>query len=266
MRVALGVEYDGMGFCGWQTQTHADSVQDALERALSSVAGCPVTTTCAGRTDAGVHALMQVVHFDTGATRPDSAWVRGTNANLPPSVAVTWARPVPDDFHARYSALARFYRYLLLNHAVRPAVLHGKVGWCHTPLDVEAMRTAAGYLLGEHDFSAFRASECQAKSPIRTLSRLDIGVEGDLLVFDLEANAFLHHMVRNIVGALVYVGNGRQPPSWLGELLVGRDRSKAAPTFDAAGLYLAGVKYDPRWSLPPTGRMMPPSLLISAIT
>lgn len=263
MRFALGVEYDGAAFSGWQTQTHATTVQDVLEAALSSVAGCAVATTCAGRTDAGVHALMQVVHFDIEVVRPDSAWVRGTNANLPSSVAVTWARPVPESFHARYSALARRYRYLLLNHPVRPAVLHGKVGWHHAPLDLEAMRVAARYLLGEHDFSAFRASECQAKSPVRRLDCLDISVEGDLVVFDLQANAFLHHMVRNIVGALVYVGNGRQPPSWLGEILAGRDRAKAAPTFDAAGLYLVGVDYGSAWSLPSTGRMMPPSLVIS---
>jgi tRNA pseudouridine38-40 synthase len=263
VRYALGVEYDGAAYFGWQTQLHADTVQDALERALSLVAGCAVKTTCAGRTDAGVHALMQVVHFDVEVSRPDSAWVRGTNANLPPHVSVTWARRVPENFHARFSALARHYRYLLLNHPVRPALLHGKVGWHHSPLDLDAMRVAANSLLGEHDFSAFRASECQAKSPVRTLRRLDIIVEGDLIVFDLEANAFLHHMVRNIVGALVYVGNGRQPPSWMDEILVGRDRAKAAPTFDSAGLYLSGVEYGPEWSLPSTGRMMPPSLLIS---
>lgn len=266
MRFALGVEYDGAAFSGWQTQSHASTVQDALERALSSVAGCAVATTCAGRTDAGVHALMQVVHFDVEVVRPDSAWVRGTNANLPPSVAVTWARSVPDGFHARYSALARHYRYLLLNHPVRPAVLHGKLGWHHAPLDIEAMRVAANCLLGEHDFSAFRASECQAKSPVRSLHRLEIGVEGDLIVFDLQANAFLHHMVRNIVGALVYIGNGRQPPSWMNEILVGRDRAKAAPTFEAAGLYLAGVDYGSEWSLPSAGRMMPPSLVIAGAT
>jgi tRNA pseudouridine38-40 synthase len=263
VRVALGVEYDGSAFSGWQTQLHTSTVQDALERALSSVAGCPVATTCAGRTDAGVHAFMQVVHFDIDVVRPDSAWVRGTNANLPSSVVVTWARPVPDEFHARYSALARRYRYLLLNHPVRPAVMHGKVGWHHAPLNVEAMRIASSFLLGEHDFSAFRSSECQAKSPVRTLHRLEIVVDGDLIAIDIEANAFLHHMVRNIVGALVYVGNGRQPADWMGRILAGRDRSRAAPTFDASGLYLAGVAYGSEWSLPTTGRMMPPSLVIT---
>jgi tRNA pseudouridine38-40 synthase len=262
VRVALGVEYDGATFAGWQAQSHGKTVQDALERALAAVADRPVATICAGRTDAGVHAQMQVVHFDVDVSRPDSAWVRGTNAHLPSSVAVTWARPVADDFHARYSALARRYRYLLLNHPVRPAVLHGKVGWHHVPLDVASMRIAALSLLGEHDFSAFRSSECQAKSPIRTLRQLEISTQGDLVVFDLEANAFLHHMVRNLVGALVYVGNGRRSPQWIAELLAGRDRSKGAPTYDAAGLYLVGVDYGPKWSLPPIGRMMPPSLVL----
>lgn len=264
MRFALGIEYDGALFAGWQTQLHANTVQDVLERALTAVADRPVATVCAGRTDAGVHAQMQVVHFDVEVSRPDSAWVRGTNTKLPPSVAVTWVRPVADDFHARFSALRRRYRYLLLNHPVRSALLHGKVGWYHVPLNVDLMRVAAASLLGEHDFSAFRSSECQAKSPIRTLRHLEISVQGDLIVFDLEANAFLHHMVRNLIGALVYVGNGRQSPRWIAELLASRDRSKGARTFDAAGLYLVGVDYEPRWSLPSAGRMMPPSLAISA--
>jgi tRNA pseudouridine38-40 synthase len=264
MRIALGIEYDGSSFAGWQSQAHGNTVQDALERALSVVADKVVATVCAGRTDAGVHARMQVVHFDVEVGRPDSAWVRGTNANLPPAVAVTWARRVDDDFHARFSATGRRYQYLLLNHPVRPAVLHGKVGWYHAPLDVGLMRVAAGGLVGEHDFSAFRSSECQAKSPVRTLRKLEISTRGDVVVFEIEANAFLHHMVRNLVGALVYVGNGRRPPEWVGELLAGRDRTKGAPTFDAAGLYLAGVDYEPRWSLPSVGRMMPPSLVISA--
>jgi tRNA pseudouridine38-40 synthase len=264
VRIALGIEYDGASFAGWQTQLHGNTVQDAIEAALTSVADRPVATVCAGRTDAGVHAQMQVVHFDVDVCRPDSAWVRGTNAELPPAVAVTWARPVADDFHARFSALRRRYRYLLLNHPVRPSILHGKVGWYHVPLDVDSMRVAAASLLGEHDFSAFRSSECQAKSPIRTLHQLDISRQGDLIVFDLEANAFLHHMVRNLVGALVYVGNGRKSPQWIAELLVGRDRTMGARTFDSAGLYLVGVDYEPRWSLPSVGRMMPPSLAISA--
>lgn len=260
MKVALGIEYDGASFAGWQSQRHGNTVQDVLERALSAVADRPVATVCAGRTDAGVHALMQVVHFDTDAVRPDSAWVRGTNARLPASVAVAWARPVADDFHARYSALGRRYRYLLLTHPVRPALLHGKVGWHHLPLDLDAMRAAAALLVGEHDFSAFRSSECQAKSPVRTLWRLDVARRDDLIVFELGANAFLHHMVRNLVGALVYAGNGRMTPEDVGAVLAGRDRSKGPPTFDAAGLYFVGADYDPRWSLPAAGRIMPPSL------
>jgi tRNA pseudouridine38-40 synthase len=260
VRLALGIEYDGTSFAGWQSQTHRNTVQDAIERALSTVADRPVATVCAGRTDAGVHALMQVVHFDVDVARPDSAWVRGTNANLPPTVAVTWARPVADDFHARYSALGRRYRYVLLNHPVRPALLQGKVGWHHLSLDVAAMRTSAAMLVGQHDFSAFRSSECQAKSPVRTLWQLDIDRQDDLIVFDLKANAFLHHMVRNLVGALVYVGNGRWTPDAVKTVLAGRDRSKGAPTFDAAGLYFVGADYDPRWSLPVAGRIMPPSL------
>ena len=250
MRIALGVEYDGSRFCGWQTQPAGCAVQDALERALSEIAGEPVATICAGRTDAGVHALAQVVHFDTGVDRPESAWVRGVNTLLPPACAVTWSQPVADDFHARYSARARHYRYLLLNHPVRPAADQARVGWFHLPLELEPMQRAARLLLGEQDFSAFRSSECQAKTPVRTLMRLEVARHGDHLVFDFCANAFLHHMVRNIVGCLVYVGKGKHPPEWLGEVLAGRDRNRAAPTFEAAGLYLSRVEYDPRCGLP----------------
>ena len=250
MKIALGVEYDGSRFCGWQTQPAGCAVQDALERALSEIAGEPVATVCAGRTDAGVHALAQVVHFDTGADRPESAWVRGVNTLLPPACAVTWSQPVADDFHARYSARARHYRYLLLNHPVRPAADQARVGWFHLPLDLEPMRSARRFLIGEHDFSAFRSSECQARSPVRTLTRLDIKRNADYLVFEFCGNAFLHHMVRNIVGCLVYVGKGKHPPEWVGEVLAGRDRNRAAPTFEAAGLYLSRVEYEARWGLP----------------
>jgi tRNA pseudouridine38-40 synthase len=250
VRIALGVEYDGSRFCGWQTQPSGCAVQDALERALAEIASAPVSTVCAGRTDAGVHALAQVVHFDTGAERPESAWVRGVNALLPDACAVNWSRSVAEDFHARYSARNRCYRYLLLNHPVRPAVDQGRVGWFHLPLDLERMQHAARLLIGEHDFSAFRSSECQAKSPVRTLTRLDIDRCGDHVVFELSANAFLHHMVRNIVGCLIYVGKGKHPPEWLGEVLASRDRGRAAPTFEAAGLYLAMVDYEARWGLP----------------
>lgn len=253
MRIALGVEYDGSGFCGWQSQAGGGSVQDALESALSRVADAPTRVACAGRTDAGVHAIGQVVHFDTDAERPATAWVRGVNAHLPPSVAVRWAQPVAGEFHARFSALGRRYRYLLLNRGERPGLMAKRVGWFHRSLDADAMRAAAGLLLGEHDFSTFRAIECQAKSPVKTLRRADVKRHGDLLVFDFEASAFLHHMVRNIVGALVYVGKGAHPPAWLGELLAGRDRARAAPTFEACGLYFAGVDYDPVWQLQKVG-------------
>ena len=249
MRIALGIEYEGSGFCGWQSQAGGGAVQNVLESALSIVADASMRVVCAGRTDAGVHALAQVVHFDTEAVRPDTAWVRGVNANLPDSVAVRWAQAVPMDFHARFSARGRRYRYLLLNRAERPGLMARRVGWFHRPLDAEAMAAAAGLLLGEHDFSAFRAVECQAKSPVKTLRRADVTRHGDLLVFEFEASAFLHHMVRNLVGTLVYVGKGAHPPEWLGELLAGRDRALAAPTFEACGLYFAGVDYDPVWQL-----------------
>ena len=254
MRIALGVEYDGSGFCGWQTQPRGCAVQDALERALAEIAGAPVATVSAGRTDAGVHALGQVVHFDAAVERPEAAWVRGVNTLLPPACAVNWSHPVAGEFHARYSARARCYRYLLLNHPVRPAADQGRVGWFHLPLDLEKMQRAARLLVGEHDFSAFRSAECQAKTPVRTLSRLDVARRGDHVVFDFRANAFLHHMVRNIVGCLVYVGKGKCPPEWVGEVLAGRDRSRAAPTFGAAGLYLTRVEYDEHWGLPAASR------------
>lgn len=257
MRLALGIEYNGGGFCGWQTQTAGCAVQDRLEAALTTIAGMPMATVCAGRTDAGVHALGQVVHFDCSADRPLSAWVRGVNALLPPTLAVTWAQPVADDFHARFSARARTYRYVLLNDAVRPASDHGRVGWFHAPLDIAAMRSAAECLVGERDFSAFRAAECQAQSPVRTLHELAIGQHGPYIVFRLRANAFLHHMVRNIVGSLVYVGKGRHPPQWLAQVLEGRVRAQAAPTFDASGLYLDHVEYEERWGLPESRRSGP---------
>jgi len=253
MRVALGIEYEGTTYAGWQSQLHGNTVQDVLEEALGRIAAAPVRVACAGRTDAGVHALAQVVHFDVAVDRPDSAWVRGVNSHLPPQVAVRWAHPVADDFHARFCALSRSYRYVLLNRPVRPAVQHGRVGWFHHPLDVEAMRVAARVLLGEHDFSAFRAAECQAKSPVKHCYRADVERDGELVTFDFRANAFLHHMVRNIVGALVYVGKGNHPPQWMADLLAGRDRSLGAPTFDPAGLYFAGVEYEPKWGLPADG-------------
>lgn len=250
MRIALGVEYDGSRLFGWQSQAGGNTAQDALQAALSGIANEPVSIIAAGRTDAGVHALEQVVHFDVAAERPLSAWVRGANALLPENIAVLWAHVVPDEFHARFSAQARSYRYLLVNRPVRCAVQYGKAGWFHAPLDVEKMRAAAHCLLGEHDFSAFRAAECQAKSPVKNLAQLDIARQGDTIVFDLTAGAFLHHMVRNIVGCLVYVGKGKYPPQWMREVLESGSRKLAAPTFAPDGLYLRHVSYDSKWGLP----------------
>jgi tRNA pseudouridine38-40 synthase len=253
MRIALGVEYDGGAWRGWQTQPGGGTVQDALEAALSRIAGAPIAVVCAGRTDAGVHAAGQVVHFDTQAARPLTAWVRGANSFLPPAVAVRWAQPVGDAFHARFSAYGRCYRYLLLNRPQRPGVWHGRAGWHHRPLDEARMQRAADLLLGEHDFSAFRAADCQARTPVKTMRHAEVRRVGEMLVFDFEAGAFLHHMVRNLVGSLVYIGQGKHPPEWIGELLAARDRTLAAPTFAAAGLYLVGVRYEECWGLPVAG-------------
>jgi len=249
-RIALGLEYDGSRFLGWQTQPGGGTAQDALESALTGIAGEAVGVTCAGRTDRGVHARAQVVHFDTRAQRPDAAWVRGVNALLPEAMAVLWARPVPADFHARYAARSRTYRYVLLNRPVRPALAAHYAGWHHAPLELGPMREAAAHLVGEHDFSAFRAAECQAKSPVRTLHELHIERGADRIDFVLRANAWLQHMVRNIVGLLVYVGNGRQRPQWAKTVLESRDRKLGAPTFAAEGLYLDAVEYESRWDLP----------------
>lgn len=253
MRIALGLEYDGRHFSGWQSQPDGRTVQDALEAALTEIASHPVKVIAAGRTDAGVHAAEQVVHFDTQASRPGTAWVRGVNRFLPPGVAVLWAHEVSDDFHARFSASARSYRYYLLNHPVRPGLATGRAGWFHSPLDVDAMRDAAQRLLGTHDFSSFRAAECQARTPVKSLARFDIHQHGDLIRFDLNADAFLHHMVRNLVGALVYVGKGAHPSAWIETLLAERDRRRAPPTFMPDGLYLTGVTYPPHFGLPQTG-------------
>ncbi|MEF8714434.1 MAG: tRNA pseudouridine(38-40) synthase TruA [Accumulibacter sp.] len=250
MRIALAVEYDGSGFRGWQKQPGGGTVQDALQDALQQFATVPVQVVCAGRTDAGVHATGQVVHFDTDLDRSMYAWVRGANTFLPAAVAVRWAQAVTGDFHARSSAYARHYRYLLINRPHRTGAWHGRVGWYHHPLNLAQMQAAAEQLLGERDFSAFRAAECQAKSPVKIMHRADIRRFGDLLVFDFEASAFLHHMVRNLVGSLVEVGQGRHPPEWIAELLAKGDRRLAAPTFAAAGLYLAAVRYLPHWGLP----------------
>jgi tRNA pseudouridine38-40 synthase len=250
MRVALGIEYDGSPYCGWQSQPGGLTVQDTLQAALSEIASEPISVMAAGRTDTGVHGIEQVAHFDTQAVRPLQAWVRGTNAVLPRSVVVRWAHPVSEEFHARFSAQGRSYRYFLINRWTRSALHHGKAGWFHVPLDLTAMQQAAQLLLGTHDFSAFRAAECQAKSPIKTLRQLDIRREGDMLIFDVSADAFLHHMVRNLVGCLVYVGKGKYPVEWITEVLQSRERKRAAPTFAPDGLYLRHIKYDAKWQLP----------------
>ena len=257
MRIAIGVAYDGAGFEGWQSQRSGNTVQDHLERALSEIAGSEIRLSGAGRTDAGVHACAQVAHFDTAAERPDSAWVRGVNAALPQAIAVQWSARVSDAFHARYSARARSYRYVLYNHPVRPALLAGKTGWFHRPLDVGAMKQAALALAGERDFSVFRSSECQAKSPVRIIEYAEIAERKPYILFDFTANAFLHHMVRNMVGCLIHIGSGRQAPEWIEEMIVRRDRRLAAPTAAAAGLYLTRVRYDAPWQLPAFARMMP---------
>jgi len=266
-RWALGIEYDGAAFHGWQTQAPTTQVvnglpigstlptiQGALESAMSQIADAPVQIVCAGRTDAGVHATGQVIHFDAPVVRPDSAWVRGVNALLPASCAVRWAQPVAEDFHARFSATGRRYRYILLNRPERPAIFAGRAGWFHRPLDVESMAVAAQSILGTHDFSAFRAAECQANSPVRTLTDSRVTRQGDWLVFDFAANAFLQHMIRNLVGALVYVGKGDEPLTLMTALLAQKDRKLSPPTFMPDGLYLTAVDYDANWGLASAGQ------------
>ena len=240
----------------WEWNTTAgltavgSTVQDTLQQALSEIAAAPISVIAAGRTDAGVHALEQVIHFDSEAARPLTAWVRGVNSLLPDSIAVRWAHAVPDEFHARFSAHGRHYRYHLVNREVRSAVHAGRAGWFHLPLNLAAMQEAAQCLLGEHDFSAFRAAECQAKSPVKCMSSIDIYRDGEMLIFDFSANAFLHHMVRNLVGCLVYVGKGKYPPQWLAQVMASRESRLAAPTFSPDGLYLRRIQYETKWGLP----------------
>lgn len=254
MRQALALSYDGRCYQGWQSQIGGRTVQDRLEAALAQFCDQPVRTICAGRTDAGVHALLQVVHFDTALERPPHSWIRGCNRYLPDDIAVQWAARMPPDFHARAAALSRRYCYLLLESPVRPSVEAGKVGWSFRPLCGDAMRTAAQRLLGRHDFSSFRAAECQARSPVRTLRRLDISSRGEpgtrYWRFEFEADAFLHHMIRNIMGCLVRIGQGACGPDWIDEVLAARDRRAAASTFAAAGLYFLGPLYDARFGMP----------------
>lgn len=250
-RIALGIEYKGSGFHGFQVQpSGVKTVQQALEGALSRVADESITLVCAGRTDAGVHATNQVVHFDTLSVRPEKAWLRGTRPHLPDTISVRWAREVVPGFHARFSALNRTYRYLLSDAKAPSALLHDQVTWSTRPLDISLMRKAAAHLVGQHDFTSFRATQCQAKSPVRKIEYLHLVRRGDLIVLEVQANAFLHHMVRNIVGVLMAVGAGDKSPDWVGEVLVARDRSAAGATAKPCGLYLVGVDYPGDFGLP----------------
>ena len=249
-RIALGLEYDGAHFAGWQTQPDGSGIQDAVQAALLSFAGHRLAVVCAGRTDAGVHATGQVIHLDTSLERDLVSWVRGVNRFLPAAVSVRWARPVPADFHARFSALRRTYEYWILNDAVRSPLHERRAAWVYRPLDEAAMQTAALALLGRHDFSSFRSAQCQAASAVRELYAFEVIRLGRMVRIRVVANAFLHHMVRNLVGTLVYVGAGRRPPQWAAEVLAARERARAAPTFAAGGLYLSRVEYDRALDLP----------------
>jgi len=251
MRIALGIEYDGTHYFGWQRQKHAISVQQILEEALSKVADYPIEVTCAGRTDARVHATGQVVHFDTNVIRPDRAWGLGSNALLPKDIAVRWVKVVPDDFHARFSATARRYRYIIFNNNFRSGILSSGVShYYNGQLDVERMHDAAQCLLGEHDFTSFRAAQCQSKSPWRNMMHLSVSRQGAYVIIDLKANAFVYHMVRNIAGSLIEVGLGRQKEEWIAWLLKKKNRALAAPTAKAQGLYLVQVDYPESYGLP----------------
>lgn len=250
MRIALGVEYDGSLFNGWQSQPRQRTVQGVLEKAISRVADSPITVHAAGRTDAGVHALNQVVHFDTGAQREPRNWLLGINSNLPADVAINWGKPVSDDFHARFSAQQRRYRYLLLNRLSRSAIQHQRMWWFYRPLDIDKMQQAANLLLGQHDFSALRARECQAKSPVKTLDAIYISRQDDCIAVDVVARSFLHHMVRNIMGVLTAVGEGKQPVSWVSDVLASKNRDNAGVTAPPQGLYLTDVRYPAEYSLP----------------
>lgn len=253
-RIALGIEYNGSQFNGYQSQAAGTrTVQDELEKALSKVADKPIRLTCAGRTDTGVHATGQVVHFDTDVSRELKAWMLGGNTNSPHDISIHWVREVSDDFSARFSAISRSYRYILFNRKVRSAVFQHNVSWAFERLDEKAMHVAAQTLLGEHDFSAFRSSQCQAKHAVREMQAISVKREGDYVILDIQANAFLHHMVRNIVGTLMKIGSGEQPVEWMAQVLNGGDRKKAGMTAQAAGLYLINVEYPPEYGLPQSG-------------
>ncbi|MBV1959883.1 MAG: tRNA pseudouridine(38-40) synthase TruA [Pseudomonadales bacterium] len=251
-RIALGIEYHGTGYHGWQRQKRdpVPTVQEALERALSKIAASDVKTVCAGRTDAGVHATAQVVHFDTSVRREPKAWIYGVNTHLPDDISVRWVAETDDSFHARFSATARRYRYLIFNHSSKQALFHDTVTWCYRPLNLEKMQHAASYLEGEHDFTSFRAAACQAKSPVRNLEFVRVYRAGSLIVLDVKANAFLQHMVRNIAGVLIDIGSGKYEPKWAKEVLEARNRCDGAMTASANGLYLVAVDYPEKFQLP----------------
>jgi tRNA pseudouridine38-40 synthase len=253
MRYALGIEYDGAGFCGWQIQNHSPSVQRSLEKALEKVANHPVSVVCAGRTDTGVHARGQVAHFDSPAERSERQWVLGVNSNLPDTVRVLWVRQVDDSFHARFGAYSRSYRYSIMNRWVRPAIGVDYYGWCREPLDEKRMHEAAQVLLGRHDFSAFRSAGCSAQHAIREVTAIAVIREADVVHIDITANAFLYHMVRNIVGSLLPVGTGEKPVEWFTDIFNGRDRTLAGVKAEPQGLCFMNVRYDPCYSLPEAG-------------
>ncbi|MGF1706017.1 tRNA pseudouridine(38-40) synthase TruA [Enterovibrio baiacu] len=260
MRIALGVEYDGAQYFGWQRQREVPSVQEHLEKALSKIANEPIEVQCAGRTDAGVHGTGQVVHFDVSCDRPMRAWTMGVNTHLPDSIAVRWAKEVPDEFHARFTATARRYRYIIFNNALRPGILRHGVSHYHGDLDETLMHEAGQYLLGENDFTSFRAAQCQSNSPWRNIHHLNVTRQGAFVIIDIKANAFVHHMVRNITGSLIAVGLKEQKPEWVKWLLEAKDRNLAAATAKAEGLYLVEVDYPAEYALPssPAGPLFLP--------
>lgn len=250
MRIAIGVEYAGTDYCGWQYQSHCESVQGFLQKAVSTIADEPIELHCAGRTDTGVHAIGQVVHFETHVDRPERAWVEGVNTHLPADIRVVWSKPMPDDFHARFSAEARQYRYVILNRRTASAVLARRVTWERLPLDENAMHQAGQFLLGEQDFSSFRAAGCQARHAVRNVQSVQVSRHHDFVFIDIQANAFLHHMVRNIAGALLAVGRGTYAPEWIQALLLKQDRTQGEVTAPASGLYFVNALYPEAFSVP----------------